>query len=221
MEPDFWHQRWNDNAIPFHEGEANVLLVKHAEVLAPGPGRRILVPLCGKAYDMQWLIERGCHITGAEFSPIASQAFFEENGHAFEVREEGAFKVFESESIRIYCGDMFELGGSHLKDIDAIYDRAALVALPPDVRPRYTAHLLANVAADTPMLIITFDYNQADMNGPPFSVPRDEVRKHYGAAREIIELSSIHYRDDESPLARRGLTNLTEHATAALPLAAD
>jgi len=77
-----------------------------------------------------------------------------------------------------------------LGSIDAIYDRAALVALPQEMRIRYTAHL-TEITDKAPQLLITFEYDQSAMEGPPFSVSNEEVNELYGASYDLTLIASV------------------------------
>ncbi|MDC0149197.1 thiopurine S-methyltransferase, partial [Rhodospirillales bacterium] len=91
---------------------------------------------------------------------------------------------YSAESLDIYVGDFFDLTADVLGTLDAVYDRAALVALPVDMRPRYSAHLAA-ITQYAKQMLITFEYVQDDMDGPPFNVDENEVRAHYADTYEI------------------------------------
>jgi thiopurine S-methyltransferase len=147
------------------------------------------VPLCGKSLDLAWLASQGYKVAGAELSPLAVEQFFQEQGLTPSVRQAGPLKVFEAKGIEIYAGDLFDLTPSLLGPIDAIYDRASLVALPPEMRVRYVAQLLA-LGGGVPQLLITYTYDTTRMDGPPFSIPAAEIESHYGRRYQIAQLSS-------------------------------
>jgi thiopurine S-methyltransferase len=184
MEASFWHRKWENNEIGFHEGVPNDLLVKHFGKLGLAPGSRVFVPLCGKSRDLAWLLAQGFRVAGAELSELAVRQWFEESGIEPTVRDIGKLRLYSGPDVDILAGDVFELSGESLGGIDAIYDRAALVALPADTRRRYTAHLRA-LGGDAPQFLICFLYDQALMDGPPFSIDDEEVRAHYGDAYQL------------------------------------
>ncbi len=212
MEHEFWHQRWETNAVPFHEGRVNAALERQFKQLALAQGTTIFVPLCGKAVDMRWLRDRGHPVLGVELSRIAVRDFFNENGMTYDEEETGAFVRFSGDGVTLLCGDFFELTPDHLAEVGAVYDRASLVALPADMRGRYAAHLLSVVPRAAPMLTITFEYRQHEMNGPPFSVSESEVRERFGGERHIDLLESCEVIDQAPGLRQRGLSGLREHA---------
>lgn len=227
MEHEFWHERWGDNRIAFHEGVPNELLVAHVDVLGRASATRgdgihpdngvVFVPLCGKSIDMLFLAERGYRVLGVELSEIAGRAFFEENDLAYTVSDDGPFRACVGDTVTILCGDVFGLDAARLDAVTAVYDRAALVALPDALRAQYAGHLQTVLPGDAPMLVITFQYRQEDMDGPPFSVSPDTVRALYGAERSVDILQTVRFEGDASPLVNRGLAQLEEHAVAVGP----
>ncbi|MBT2294394.1 thiopurine S-methyltransferase [Pseudomonas fluorescens] len=179
MEPEFWHKRWSTNQIGFHLPEVNPYLQRFWPQLGVGQGTRVLVPLCGKTLDLLWLAHQGYSVLGVELSEKAAADFFLEHQLEPSVSEEGAFKVFRAADIEIRCGDFFALSPEDVSDCTALYDRAALIALPGPMRERYAAHL-QTILPQCVGLLITLDYAQDEMPGPPFSVGDDEVQKLLG-----------------------------------------
>ncbi len=212
MDAEFWHNRWRDSLIPFHKERTNHYLKKYFGALGLGDGDDVLVPLCGKSVDMRWLRERGCTVTGVELSEIAARDFFSEQGIAASRRQDGAFQILEGEGIKLLCGDFFALDSTHTANISAVYDRAALIALPCEMRVRYVEHLESLLAPEVPMLLLTFEYPAHEIDGPPFSVDEAEVRALFTGRREVTRLESVDRLEDESRLAERGMTQLQEHA---------
>lgn len=178
MQDTYWLTRWENNDIRFHEGCANALLIEHCAALQLAPAARIFVPFCGKSMDMAWLLSQGYHVIGAELSPLAVQQFFAELGEKPQQSKIGSLSCYQAHNITIFVGDFFTLTAAMVGSIDAVYDRAALVALPPAMRPLYSKHLLS-VCQQAPQLLIAYDYDQTAMPGPPFSVPRTEINQHY------------------------------------------
>jgi len=185
MDPSFWHERWETGRIAFHEGAPNALLTQHWPTL--GFGRRVFVPLCGKAVDLAWLAAEGHEVVGAELEATAVRAFFEEHGLTPQIADEGPLTRYSAPNLTIYQGDIFDLHQDTLGEIDATFDRAALVALPPAMRIRYAQHLMA-ITGSAPQVLITFEYDNPAMQGPPHSVPPSEVRTHYAASYAVTEL---------------------------------
>lgn len=179
MEPDFWHERWREGRIGFHNDEVNRHLVANLHRLNLPEGARVFVPLCGKTRDIGWLLAQGLRVAGVELSDIAVRQLFEEMGVTPEVSAAGPLTLFRGAGAEIWAGDIFALDAGALGPVDAVYDRAALVALPAEMRRRYATHVAA-ITARAPQLAITFEYDQAKMEGPPFSVTPSEVRGLYG-----------------------------------------
>ena len=189
METSFWHQKWERNEIAFHQKEANPLLVKYFNELSLAKGRRVFVPFCGKTLDIPWLLSNRYRVAGAELSKIAIEQLFAELGVERRISGVGAVDRYSAENVEIFVGDIFNLSSETLGPVDAIYDRAALVALPKEMRNRYTAHL-TEITDKAPQLLITFEYDQSAMEGPPFSVSAAEVNELYGAGYDLTLIAS-------------------------------
>jgi thiopurine S-methyltransferase len=189
MEHHFWHDKWARGDIGFHEADANPLLVQHFDALGLAPGSRVFLPLCGKTRDIAWLLEKGYRVAGAELSQVAIDQLFAELGVVPQVATEGQSLHYRAPDIDIHVGDIFELTRANLGSVDAVYDRAALVALPEALRTRYAAHLM-QLTGTAPQLLICFEYDQAALAGPPFSIPDAEVQQHYDRAYALHCLSS-------------------------------
>jgi len=190
MDASFWHDRWGSNDIAFHKNEANPLLVKYFGALSLPKGNRVFVPLCGKTLDIPWLLAKGYRVAGAELSKIAVEQLFNHLGVQPTVARAGELDHYSATNIDIFVGDIFHLSSKVLGSVDAVYDRAALVALPEELRKRYTAHLTA-ITDKAPQLLICYEYDQSLMEGPPFSVSNEEVIRHYRDSYELTLLASI------------------------------
>jgi thiopurine S-methyltransferase len=180
MHNDYWRERWHKGQIGFHQSEVETFLASHFGRLGLARGSTIFVPLCGKSLDLLWLAEQGHQVVGVEVSSLACESFFAENRIDASVPvSEGPFRVHRAKDrpITIYEGDFFDLSSSQLGTVDALYDRASLIALPPELRQRYVQHLkTALLAPETRGLLITVAYDQSTFPGPPFSVPPEEVQ---------------------------------------------
>lgn len=210
MELSFWHERWERTEIGFHQQEINVHLQHFWSLLGLRPGQRIFVPLCGKSRDLLWLAGEGYPVTGVEISPIAVEAFFTENRLQPRRWRESHFEIWEQDEIRILLGDFFTLEPHHLADIAGIYDRASLIALPPIMRERYARHLDAILPSGMRTLLVTLEYDQTLMNGPPFAVGETEVQELYASTHAVELLSTRDALAEESRWRERGLTWLLE-----------
>jgi thiopurine S-methyltransferase len=211
MEPDFWHERWARGEIGFHQHDFNAHMQAFVGRLSRGPGGHILVPLCGKSRDLIWLMRRGYRVTGVEISEKAVIDFFAENGLTPDTSSIAGGRLFSTASLEILCTDFFALEPGQLPRIDAVYDRAALVALPPGMRERYANRLTALVEPGVRTLLVTLDYPQHEMRGPPFSVPPAEVYALFGETCQIETLHSEDCLAQEPRFRQKGLTALSEH----------
>lgn len=205
MDASFWHAKWEKSEIGFHQDDFNPLLLDHLGALSLAPGNRVFVPLCGKTRDILWLLQSGYRVVGAELSRLAVEQLFAEMELVPAVTEAGPLTRFSAEDIDIYVGDIFELGAALLGQVDAVYDRAALVALPATMRQRYADHLAA-ITGRARQLLIAYDYDQSLQNGPPFAVGADEVRSLYGQYFQPTRLASV-----EVAGGLRGKCPATEH----------
>jgi thiopurine S-methyltransferase len=190
MDEGFWHSRWQKNQIGFHEGAANALLVEHFEAGIGRPGGRVFLPLCGKTNDIGWLLARGCRVAGAELSRLAVDQLFRDLGIEPEIADQGPLTRCSASGLDIFVGDFFGLTAEGLGPVEAVYDRAALVALPAAMRRRYAAHLTQTTGA-APQLLISLEYDQSLMDGPPFSVGGEEINELYADRFEVTRLASV------------------------------
>ncbi|MCI0993787.1 thiopurine S-methyltransferase [Pseudomonas corrugata] len=209
MDPEFWHKRWSTNQIGFHSLEVNSYLQRFWPPMGLEQGSRVLVPLCGKTLDLLWLADQGHSVLGVELSEKAITDFFDEHQLTPSVSEEGAFKVFRAGRIEIRCGDFFALSPEDLVGCAALYDRAALIALPAQMRERYTAHL-QSLLPGCAGLLITLEYNQAEMPGPPFSVSDDEVQRLLGNRWQLEILQEQDVLEESWKFIQAGVTRLDE-----------
>lgn len=220
MDREFWYQRWRAGETGFHDTDVNPLLVRYWPGLEVDRSDRVFVPLCGKSVDMVWLASRGHRVLGVELSPIAVEAFFDEQGLDPRVRHRDGLEIWDAGDIRVYCGDFFALDRALTGRIGAVYDRAALIALPETMRADYVRHLRSLLPpAGAPMLLVTLDYDAAEMDGPPFPVTHDEVDDRFGVGWRIEQ---VHVEDAlaGSPrLRERGLTALSQAVYRLLPRA--
>lgn len=181
----FWHERWEANQLGFHQAEVNGLLKDWWPALGLASDAAVFVPLCGKSLDMTWLRSQGHPVVGIEVSPIAVRDFFVESSIEAAASSNGRLERFEGGGYRLYRGDFFDLEDVHLAEIRGVYDRASLIALPPEMRSRYAKHLCAILPPKVRILLISIEYDQSKMSGPPHSVAPSEVEALFGAAFEI------------------------------------
>lgn len=188
MKSEFWHERWQSGRIGFHQLQVNAFLQRYWSALKAAGKGRVLVPLCGKSLDMLWLREQGHEVIGVELSDLACQAFMSELGVDALVRQEAEFTIREHEGLQLLCGDFFALSDAHYEEVSWVYDRAALIAFPADLRRAYAQNLIKNLPKGVAMLLVTLEFD--DQQGPPFSVPETEVHQLYGERFKIEKLAT-------------------------------
>ncbi|MBA2924059.1 thiopurine S-methyltransferase [Pseudomonas sp. P7] len=210
MEPKFWQERWARNQLGFHLPEVNPYLERHWPSLALAEGAKVLVPLCGKSLDLMWLATQGHRVLGVELSEQAVEAFFSEQSLTPRITQRGVFTVYQADLIEVWCGDFFALDAEVLADCTAVYDRAALIALPPLMRSQYTEQLNNMLRPGCQGLLITLDYDQTQKAGPPFAVTDEEVKVLLGAhwSLQVIEKQDI--LGESWKFVQDGVTGLDE-----------
>lgn len=217
MQHSFWHEKWKSNEIGFHQNEVNKLLLKHWPSLDIAENDTVLVPLCGKSLDLVWLRSQGYRVVGVELSEIAldelASSLTDKLGlsiHKTEFNQDALSAKYEGDGVLLYAGDFFAVTAAMIGKVSAVYDRAALVALPATLRPNYCAHL-QEVCQQAPQLIFTFDYDQRAMSGPPFSVPAAEIHINYQSYYQNIELLEIRDIIEHEPkFKNRGLSSFKQ-----------
>jgi thiopurine S-methyltransferase len=210
MKIEFWLENWKNNKIGFHQQETNKHLISYWQLVSGNPNCRVFVPLCGKSLDLMWLREQGHSVLGVEVSERAVNDFFSENGLSASKQNPDKFLHCETERLTILQGDFFHLTANHVQDVKAVFDRASLIALPIELRQKYAQHL-KNILPDTAkILLVTFEYDQADMGGPPYSVNEAEVEMLYQDTYKIEQLYAQEVLDSYSQFRASGLKSLME-----------
>lgn len=210
MDNQEWHDRWADNRIGFHQAKINPYLVPFWPVLEQARGNRVFVPLSGKSLDMLWLADQGQQVFGIEISDVAVEAFFTENNLRYERESRGRFKVYRSAELELWCGDFFDLTPEHLAGVSAVFDRGSLVAFPAELRETYAGHLQRVLPRDAAILLVTLEYPEHEMQGPPFSVRTAEVNRLFVDRYRIELLESLEILDKEPHFRKKGLSTLME-----------
>jgi thiopurine S-methyltransferase len=210
MQPEFWRARWHAGQIGFHQAHVDRLLARHWRELGLHPGSRVFVPLCGKTLDLLWLRDNGHSVVGVELSAIALEAFCMENGVPARRRATPDFEVYEAANLELYCGDYFTLSTEQLGNVAAVFDRAALISWTRELRAPYVEHMAKLTPPGTQILLVTLEYPQTQMAGPPFSVAAREVADLYANDFEIRELSRDDVLSSEPRMRGRGVTQLHE-----------
>lgn len=210
MNPEFWLRKWEKQEIGFHQQDTNPYLLNYWPGLKLAPGSPVLVPLCGKSQDMLWLRAQGHPVLGVELSPLAVESFFAENELTANQSEQNGLNHYETDGLVVLQGDFFALTAGLLQNIKAVFDRAALVALPEASRRRYAEHLLNNLPADAKILLVVFEYDQTKMDGPPFSVTEQEIHQLYDDQCTVTLLYSQDMIAENPQFKARGLEHLQE-----------
>ncbi|PKV12453.1 thiopurine S-methyltransferase [Xanthomonas prunicola] len=209
MDTNFWLERWQLGQTGFHQQEVLPLLQKHWPALQLPQEVRVLVPLCGKTLDMHWLAAQGHRVLGVELSPLAVTQFFDEAGLQPQRHISAAGEHFIAGPIEIICGDAFALDARVLADCTGVYDRAALVALPAELRQRYLQTVYAQLPTHCRGLLITLEYPQAEKAGPPFSVNATDVHALFDAVWQVDQLENRDILDQEPRFRAEGVTGLS------------
>lgn len=189
-ENNLWLERWEKREIGFNQNRVNAFLIKYFKKLNLEKNANILVPLCGKSIDIAWFLSEGFSVTGIELSEIAVEELFLELGITPIISNLGEVKLYSSEQLNLFVGDIFKVTSKMIGEIDAIYDRAAIVALTKELRIKYAEHL-RSISNNAPQLLLCFEYDQSLMNRTPYSVDELEVKMHYAQHYEIELLERV------------------------------
>jgi len=210
MHTEFWLERWREQQIGFHQASVNAYLQHYWAMEAFSEPPAVFVPLCGKSLDLWWLRDQGCRVIGCELSELAVQDFFSSQNVEPIISRMPDFNYLAANQIGIYQGDFFKLRAEHVQGISQVYDRAALIALPPAMRAAYVKHLRLILPAEAVILLIALEYSQAEMAGPPFAVLAAEVEQLFGSDYAIDLLSNKEVLAQNPHFQQRGLTQLLE-----------
>jgi thiopurine S-methyltransferase len=212
MDHQFWHERWIRHDIGFHQKQIHELLVRHWPALKVPAGSSVFVPLCGKSLDMSWLAAEGHRVIGTELSVLAIDAFM--SGQALDpaVSYIEGFEVKRAGPFELWLGDHFAMPPGATSHIAAVYDRAALVAMPRTLQTEYAAKLAELTPKGVPVLLISLDYDPSEITGPPFPVPNRQVVSLFGPDFRIELLETRDGLEGSPNLRNRGLCRLAETA---------
>ena len=217
MDHDFWHQRWLKGETGWHQDDIN----PHLQAYWPPPGveagARVLVPLCGKSRDLLWLAGEGYRVLGIEISALGVEAFFSENGLTPAISPEPPFTRYRIDELEILCGDFFDLRPEQVADVTALFDRAALIALPPVLRTRYARHLHVLLPPAVSGLLVSLDYDQAERAGPPFAVTDQEIRALFAERFRLTEFAVLDLFTTNPRYRAQGLTRMLERVYGLRP----
>ena len=192
-----WQQRWDEGRIGFHMDQFHPWLRQHWAGVTAKCHHRVLVPLCGKTLDLRYLAQGGHPVVGVEIVPEAIQQFYQEWSVVPKTSEVKGGRRFSGNRVTLYEADFFHVEPKE-GPFDAWYDRAALVALPSSERPAYVSRLMELTGDQASGLLITFDYPQEEMEGPPFALPDDEVEALFAATCVVERLDCEDLTADDS-----------------------
>ena len=206
---NLWESRWQEDRIGFHLKEVNPFLMRFYDQLLHQNPNRVFVPLCGKTLDLCWLATKTKKVIGVELVSKAVQDFFAENNIDYLLQQDVTFQKFSSKSIDIYLGDFFDLNPEQTSSFKAIYERASIVAIEKPERREYVNHLISFLDTAGRILLITLEYNQNQLEGPPYSVPPQEIESLFAPLGSLKLLETCDILDDR--FRNKGLTRLLEH----------
>jgi thiopurine S-methyltransferase len=232
LEKEFWLKKWDQGELGFHMEEVNPALVRHWPALCASDlsgdsivgfdTQRVLVPLCGKTRDVLWFLAQGYSVTGIELSELALAELAEdierEFGWRLEKDEKPGQIVWTHPRVTLICGDLFDVQPTQIGEIRWLFDRAALVALPSEMRVRYAKKLMA-LAPGASQLLVVFEYDQSVMAGPPFSIDDSEVQAHYSGAYRVELLKESDEIEHEKKFKQRGLSAFIVRCYRLTPIA--
>ena len=211
MKHDFWHERWSKNEIGFHLKQTNPFLQKHWPKLQATQRDSVFIPLCGKSHDILWLANQLDQVIGIEISQKATDDFFAENNLTPTITQGKRFIEYKYENITLLCGDFFNLTPNDVAGCQFTYDRASLIALPLEMRIDYAKKLSELIPNEKSRLLITIEYPQHEMTGPPHSVPPEEVQLHFAEQFDITTLESKDILNESQRFKDKGVTQMVEH----------
>ncbi|MCS6210672.1 thiopurine S-methyltransferase [Shewanella baltica] len=212
MEPGFWHEKWHQQQIGFHQQDINPFLVKYWQKLGLPADTQVFVPLCGKSLDMCFLAEQGHQVIGCELNELAVQQFFSDNQLEMTQTTVGVHQHYHTEQISLYQGDIFTLPKTITQAVTAFYDRAALIAWPESMRAQYAKQLASLLASGSVGLLVTLDYPQEALSGPPFAVSPTWVEQHLSDDFDIEVLASQDVLADNPRFIKKAVPWLNEAA---------
>ena len=204
-----WLARWREGRTRFHLDQVHPALMRY--ISQQPSGARILVPLCGKSLDLGWLKDQGYNVVGVELAEQAVSELFEQLEVEPTRTPDGPFEIWESPGLSVYVGDIFELTADLAGTFDALWDRAALIALNPTDRTRYAPHVSSFLKKDSSVLLSVLLYDQQKMSGPPFSVTDDEIYRLYAACQSLEKLQSKNVTSRNPMFIEAGLDTVTEN----------
>ncbi|SFC11960.1 thiopurine S-methyltransferase [Marinospirillum celere] len=187
MDRAYWEEVWREEDLGFHQSQVNRHLQRFWSRLKLAPEARVLVPLCGKSLDMSWLLSEGHDVIGVDFSRKAQEDFLATRQEAVRYSQQKDLYLAYQGALLFVAGDVFHLRQEMLRSVDAVYDRAALVALPPATRQNYAFFLAQCLRPGAQILLVTRQAPEERLS-PPFNISAEEVDRLYGTNFRIERL---------------------------------
>lgn len=174
MNKVFWNNKWENNEIGFHQNNVTPLLKKYLHYFLDKNSikKSCLLPLCGKTFDLIYLSEFFKEVTGVELIKKAIEDFYIENNLEMRTRNSS----ISSKNIEIFNEDFFSFNKSENKKYSYIFDRASLIAISPVSREKYVQSIKRSMSTNCKIFLITIEYKQDQIEGPPFSLSDDDVK---------------------------------------------
>jgi len=222
MEQNFWTARWAEGQTGWHASQPNPFLLDHLGHLECEPDDALLVPLSGKSLDLEWLRRKArLRPIGVEWAEKAvAETFAEAQLEPSRRSLDEQVELWWADGIAVLCADWFAVGAEHLaaaadsvgarRPLQTWWDRAALIALPAEVRPRYAEHLLGLLPSRARGLLLAIEYPEGQIPGPPFSVDPLEVRRHFTPACDLMEVAFEDALAASPKRQAQGVTRLDE-----------
>lgn len=187
----YWLDRWQNNDVDFCQEAPNEFLVKHFCRFNINDSSVCLVPMCGCSIDMLYFLSKGIKVVGIELSEKAVLSFFSQNNIKYEIIEESDYKCYKGNDIEIYVADIFNLPkiAKNLPAFDIWYDRGAYVALPEDIRTKYSKMMLQVCSDNTQILLLVMEHDKKSQT-PPYSVTQAELIKNFSPNIEFELIDS-------------------------------
>jgi thiopurine S-methyltransferase len=192
LEQQFWHQIWENNTIGFHQTDHHPWL---EQIVKLKSNDDLFVPLCGKSLDMWPLSGHYRRLIGAELSDIACEDFFKDAGIVPNVAIEAEHRRYQTKTadyeIKLWQGDYFSLSSHQISDADRldVFDRAAMVALPDQMRLPYVQQL-RSLCKHATLFILTLEFDQQQLSGPPFALDDAMIHEYFSFASSIKKIAT-------------------------------
>jgi thiopurine S-methyltransferase len=170
-----WKEKWRRKDTAFHQKSVNPLLQQFLPRMALVAGEQVLVPMCGKSLDMNWIGNMGFSVLGIELSRIAIEAFFDARRLTPSRQKFRNFIRWQHGTCEIWCGDVFDLRVEDLGQIKLLYDCAALTALPMATRQAYVQHFAKVLPQESSILLMTTETPDIQIDNSVSVIPHTVI----------------------------------------------